>query len=452
MLLTDLSRREGIGASAQYVELGPFRLLIDAGMDPKGVGLEATPQWDRIADQSLDFVFLTHCHLDHLGTLPMVLRRHPDAMVLASKASTMLAPRMLRNSANVMKRQRDELRIAEYPLYTFGEIDAIEGRMFSMNYGQPKRFEKHGEWLEVTFFRAGHIVGASGIRLVYKHRSIFFTGDVLFREQTILPGADFPDQPFDTLVMETTRGHTERASDITRASEVERLLTTIENTLGHGGSVLIPVFALGRMQELLTILSQARLQKRLPAVPVFCSGLGMDLVDYFDAIARKTSQLRFRRQCLKDLGVRKLGGSLRPGKDLAIKGIYLVSSGMMVANTPSYAVAASALDHPHNTVCFVGYCDPDTPGGKLLNTERDAPFVFEKLDHVARVRAAIERFDMSGHADRDELLNFALQAEPRSVVLTHGDPAARDWFLDALIEHMPRAQVTSPEYGKTYQI
>lgn len=450
--MTDLSRERGIGANCLFVELGPFRMLIDAGIDPKRVGREATPRFSKLPSNSIDFIFLTHCHLDHLGALPVAMRHHPDALVLTSRASVILAPRMLRNSCNVMKRQAEELRISEYPLYTPGEIDRLEGSLHGLNVGDPRRFEKNGEWLEVTLHRSGHVAGAVGISLVYKHRRIFFTGDVLFTDQMTLPGANFPKESCDTLVMETTRGLTARQPQRSRPEEVERLLETISKTLNHGGSVLIPTFALGRMQEVLTILHHARSQKRLPECPIFCSGLGMDLVDHLDAVARKTGLVRFRRQVLRDLGVTKLRGDLKPGKDLRPKGIYLVSSGMLVENTPSYGVAACLLEHSHNTFCFVGYCDPDTPGGKLLATAADDAFLFKTLDHVATVRASIERFDLSGHADREELVDFALQCEPRAVVLTHGDPAARDWFFDEFTDCAPHIRLFDLEPGEAHQV
>ncbi len=452
MLYRDLSRRHGIAASAQYLELGPFKLLIDAGIDPKGIGLDATPDFSQIEDGCLDLICLTHCHLDHLGSLPVVARRHPQTPILCSRPSAMLAPRMLRNSCNVMKRQREELNISEYPLYNFAEIDWLEGQLMPTAYRHTRSFHKGEAVLDVTLYRAGHIPGAAGIELEYNRRKVFITGDVLFGEQKILPGADFPQGHVDTLIMETTRGSTPRQPGTGRQAEVQRLLQTIDNTLSQGGSALIPVFALGRMQELIAILAEALRHGHLPRVPVYCSGLGMDLVNYFDAIARKTREVRFRRQLMKDLGVRKLNHTLKPGGDLNPKGIYLLSSGMLVEHTPSYKAAAAALEHPHNTVCFVGYCDPETPGGHLQATPHDTDFLFDKLDSVVRVRASIERFDLSGHADREELLDFALAKDPRSLVLVHGDPESRDWFMDELLERAPGVQITDPEIGQSYRL
>lgn len=452
MTILDLGRRRGIGANCLFVELGPFRLLIDAGMDPKAEGLQATPDFSLIDDYSIDLIVLTHCHLDHLGALPLALRRNPTAQVLMTAGSMILAPRMLRNSVNVMKRQRDEAGLRELPLYGHAEIDHIEGQFCAMTYRQPRDFTKDGETLGVTFYRAGHIVGAAGFMLTWRHRSVFFTGDVLFGEQETLKGADFPTTSVDTLVMETTRGRTPRDPTRERSSEVERLLSTIENTLAGGGSVLIPVFALGRMQELMAIFFRRFIEGRRSLPKIFCSGLGLDLVNYFDAVARRTRMVNFRRSLIKDLKIERFAGELRPGRDLSVRGIYLVSSGMLVEHTPSYGIAASLLDHSRNSVCFVGYCDPDTPGGQLLECGRGDAFQFRKLDYVAKVQASIERFDLSGHADREELMDFALRLDPRAVVLTHGDPEAREWFQDQFAELTPSTVVHDPEVGESISV
>jgi len=440
MRLTELGRHRRIGANCLLAEIGPFRVLIDAGLDPKSVGRDATPNFALLGDGPLDLVILTHCHLDHVGSMPIVCRQHPEALFVASRASQMLAQRMLRNSVNVMKRQRDEQRNTELPLYTFSEVDAFDRALIGLSFGQPRTIDRDGEELTFMLHRAGHIVGAAGVSIVYKHRRIFFTGDVMFGPQATLEGADFPIEATDTLVMETTRGAQSRVPERTRGSEVERLISTITHTLDRGGCALIPVFALGRMQEVLTLLLEARGRGDLPECPVFCAGLGMDLADYFDAISRKIGGLSFRRSVLKQLKVQP-PPPFKPGRTPGQGGIYVLSSGMLVEHTPSYHAAAAMLDDHANSICFVGYCDPETPGGELLATAQGDSFLFSVIDHAAPVRAAIEQFDLSGHADRDELLQFAHQLDPRSIALTHGDPEARGWFFDELVDADPKRQV-----------
>lgn len=125
---------------------------------------------------------------------------------------------------------------------------------------------------------------------------------------------------------------------------------------------------------------------------------------------------------------------------------------MLVEHTPSYVVAGALLSHPHNSVCFVGYCDPDTPGGKLLRAKHDDAFSFDVLDYVGSVRAHVDKFDITGHADREELMEFAKAVEPKTIILTHGDPEAREWFEGTLAERMPDVKVINPEPLEEYGV
>lgn len=448
MKLIDLNRQGGIGANSLFVDIGGIRLLIDSGLHPKFAGREATPDFTPLRSSEADAIIITHCHLDHIGSLPIVMRENPRAPVLMSVPTSMLIARMLHNSVNVMERQKEEQTIPEYPLFTHGEVDGLASRFVCLPLGQPKklRVRSAGQQneLEITLHSAGHIAGAVGVEVHHKHRRIFFTGDVQFEGQRTLHGARFPQGHFDTIVMETTRGATERPEGKTRASELNRLIETINHTIGRGGSILIPVFALGRQQELLTVLNDARSFGKLVSCPVYSGGLGMDIVDYFDEIARKTGAIQFTRHVVKELGVKRPPQNLIAGRDPRQNGIYLMSSGMVVENTPSYIVASCLAGHARNTIAFVGYADPDTPGGKLLAAPHGEKFLFATLDTVVKLNCQIERFEMSGHADRDELLDFALRREPRAVVLTHGDQPARDWFADEFKRADPSIKVIDP--------
>jgi Cft2 family RNA processing exonuclease len=441
MKLIDLNRAGGIGANSHFAQIGDFNFVVDCGLDPKGTGRLAAPDFGPIRGHNLNLVIITHCHLDHIGSLPVLLREHPEAQVVMSLGSRMLIERMLHNSANVMMRQREEENIPDYPLFTHEEIDRISSRLHGLPYGKPKKFRSQKDEVEITLFSAGHVAGAAGVEVKHKHRAIFFTGDVLFEDQRILKGAQFPAGHFDTLVMETTHGASETRPGVHRAGEMQRLVDDINATIERGGSFLIPVFALGRMQEILTILHDARRFRKLVDCPFFASGLGMDLADYFDEIARKTKHVQFNRSVIKELKIKPLPRKLDAGRDYEANGIYLISSGMVVERTPSYTLASGLLGHARNTIGFVGYCDPDTPGGALLAAKPGDTFVFEAAKVKTKVKAHIERYHLSGHADRDHLLQFAVQTKARSIVLDHGDAPARAWFAQQLAEKSPESKI-----------
>ncbi len=452
MKLMDLNRDGGIGANSLFVQLGDLNILVDSGLHPKKVGRRAAPDHAPLRGKNLDLIIVTHCHLDHIGSLPVTMREHPNAAVIMTTSSRMLIERMLHNSASVMMRQREDQNIPDYPLFTHEEIDRIARRMTGVAFGHAKKFKGGRDEIEVTLHPAGHVAGAAGVEIKHKHRAIFFTGDVLFENQRTLPGAKFPAGHFDTLVTETTRGITQRVAEKTRGAEMARLIESINDTIKRGGSFLIPVFALGRMQEILSIVHDARKFRRLVDCPIYGSGLGMDLVDYFDEISRKTRHIQFNRAIVKELKVRPLPRVLTPGEDPKQNALYIISSGMLVERTPSYTLASGLLGHAGNTIGFVGYCDPDTPGGRLLASKPGDTFLFETAHVKTKIKARVERFELSGHADREELLQFAVQTGARSIVLTHGDPAARDWFARQLAAKLPSAKVIDPVPLKQYQV
>ncbi|MDR2200830.1 MAG: MBL fold metallo-hydrolase [Puniceicoccales bacterium] len=455
MFFEDLNPECEIGANCHYVKLGSFHIVIDAGMSPREIGLNALPNFSEIPDGSLDFIIATHCHLDHIGAIPILLRNHPKARLLVTPQSRVLMPVLLENSYVVMKHQRKELGIREYPLFEKHEIERLGEYFFEMKYGVRRTFRKDEDQIDIEFFDAGHVAGAGGVMLEYKHRRIFFSGDILFRRQRILQAGKWPEKKIDALVMETTRGATERTEQKQVEAEIERLILTIQYTLRRGGSVLIPTFAFGRTQEVLTILHEAVRAKKIDKkTPIVCSGLGLAIVDTFDEISQKYPSLQFRKSVLKDLGVIPLNRMkfLQPGEEPSKPTIFVISSGMMVENTPSYNIAACLLGNAKNSFCFVGYCDPETPGGQLLASSTGGNFLFSALHYSTPIRAAVERFDLSGHADREELLQAAIRLDPRVIVLSHGNEESRNWFYDELTYNAPHIHVLNPAVLTPYQI
>src|SRR6516162_9792410 len=136
MQITNLNPDADIGASAWFVELEGNRLLMDAGVHPKREGRSSLPLYNLVQNEDLDAIAISHCHHDHVGSLPIALRYFPHAHVLMTELSYLIVERVLHNSVNVMTRQRDELGIKEYPLYTHDELDDIAPRFQGFKYNR----------------------------------------------------------------------------------------------------------------------------------------------------------------------------------------------------------------------------------------------------------------------------------------------------------------------------
>ena len=250
----NLTRDVEIGANCYLLRTKGKSIILDSGMHPKKEGLAATPNFQLIPDDKVDYILITHAHQDHVGTLPYLTRREPHARVLMTEPTTRIADVMLHNSVNVMLMQKEEHDIPNYPLFTHRGVEFSRQSWQSCSTGRRYDLgeERHNE-VSCEFFHSGHILGASGVTIRAEGKTIFYTGDVNFENQTLIRGAIFPEGSVDVLVMETTRGDSETPLGYTRASEEERLLRAIREAFGRGGSVTIPLFALGKTQELLAM-------------------------------------------------------------------------------------------------------------------------------------------------------------------------------------------------------
>jgi predicted metal-dependent RNase len=237
--LIDLNHQGGIGANSLYLKIGGgFNLLIDCGLNPKTPGLNAMPDLRPLRGVHLDAIIVTHCHLDHIGSLPVVMREHPEAVVLLTNSSRMLIEKMLRNSANVMQQQSEEADIPGYPLFTHNEIRQCVKRFVGLPFKRVRKIRGQKDEIEIMFHRSGHVAGAAAVEIHHKQRQIFVNGDVMFEDQRTLQGAQFPSGHFDTLIIETTRGMTEREYGKERVHEIARLVASINDPIGRGRVIL----------------------------------------------------------------------------------------------------------------------------------------------------------------------------------------------------------------------
>ena len=154
MKLTDLNRDGGIGANSLFIQLGDLKILLDCGLHPKKTGRAATPDLSVLRGVQLDLIIITHCHLDHIGSLPVAMREHPEAAVIMTTSSRMLIERMLHNSANVMLRQKEEDNIPDYPLFTHDEVDRCGRRLTGLPFGHAKHFRGAKDEIEIKIGRA----------------------------------------------------------------------------------------------------------------------------------------------------------------------------------------------------------------------------------------------------------------------------------------------------------
>lgn len=453
MRFRNLTRHLGIGANSYLLETSGSRIILDSGMHPKFEAQEALPDLENLEENSADAIVVTHAHLDHVGSLPLAHRRHPNAKVFVTPATSDLAEAMLHNSVNVMQSKRLELGITEYPLFTHQEIEDMLPRFEHRATDRPFDLDHDGK-VRATFHDAGHILGSVGVKIVADGKTLFYTGDVNFEHSTLIKGAIFPTEPVDALIIETTRGAVQRPADYTRASEERRLASAINDVISRGGSVLIPVFAIGKTQELLTMIHQFKKRGQLPKkTPVYIGGLSTKMTVIYDRHAETTRRRVEGFEVLKEMDL-EAGSRKRPGPIPLYPGcIYALSSGMMTEKTVSNAFAQQGfIDNPKNGLFFVGYADPESPAGKIIAAGKGEIVQLDPSLPGMRLNCATDTFDFSGHAIREDLVRYIKTVKPKKTFLVHGDEAARQWFVETLRREMPEMETIVPEPGTDYEI
>ena len=454
MRITNLNPDSAIGASGWFVEIEGHRLLLDAGIHPKREGRESLPLYDLVKNEEVDAIAISHCHHDHVGSLPIAMRYFPGAHVLMTDLSYFLVERVLHNSVNVMKRQRDELGIKEYPLFSHDELDDIAPLFQGFKYNREvdwAAFQKtRAGFLSPTleFYDAGHALGSAGIMVRGQKEMLFYTGDVCFHDQTILRKARFEDVKADVLIMETTRGNRALPPGFSREGEIERLSQSIQRVLERKGSVLIPTFALGRTQEILALLALLMGEGKLQRQPIYIGGLGRVFTEIYDLQSHRTHRQYPNLQLHEALNLIVLDQGQAEKMRLTGGRLFVITAGMMSEHTAAHDLALRMIGDENQAIFFVGYSDPDTPGGRLKAAARGETFLLSPSGGQVTKLCEIEDFDLTAHANRDELLDFVGAVEPRVVLLGHGEEESRNWFEEQIRARYPKVKVIQPKPGE----
>lgn len=459
MLLIPLGESDKIGASCYYLNVEGTGILLDAGQSPSDDSVDGLPRLDLLDDDPdhvIDHVVITHAHHDHVGALPTVIRKWPHAAIHMTVATRHLLDTLLPASARLQARRAKESGTVGPIGLTEEEVEAVT-YLFN-GHSLEERFDLTGllgrSHVTGHFYHAGHVLGAAGLLVEFEEgglrRRLFYTSDTNLRNQTIHPGGEYPDPPIDVLILESTLGADSDIENTTRRSEEEALCEAITRTLARGGRVLLPVFALGRAQEVLALIDRFKRRGRIPdSVPVYTSGLMRGVSDIYDRTRYSSPRLDPEFEVYGVDQKRMPRSRAAATNVLQEPAIHVASSGMMLENTLSNRLAQRLMSDEKSGIFFVGFIKDSAPGSRLLEGfENGTTVSLDPTHKPQKVRCEVGKFRLTGHSNRRDLISLVERLNPQITVLVHGDPEARSWMADNIRFFHPDTEVVLSEQGQ----
>ncbi len=438
-----------VTGSCHYLKVGDKHMLVDYGMEQgrnyyENVDLPVKPA-------QIDYVFLTHAHIDHSGMLPQLFARGFKGQILCTNATKELCEIMLLDSAHIQlqeaeyrkkkaKRRGEEMNYE--PAYTMQQAQEVMRQFRAFNYGDTITLSK-----EVTFrfTDIGHLLGSASIELWLtegeEHRKVVFSGDIGNINQPLLRDPQ-PTAEADYVIMESTYG--DRLHEPPHRGYVEQLADIIDETLGRGGNLVIPAFAVGRTQVMLYYIKQIKDLGLIPGnndFPVYVdSPMAVRATSVFEdneEMCYDEEAKAMLRQGINPITFRNLHLSITVEESAAINRdlvpkVILSASGMCDAGRIKHHLKHNITGR-ENTILFVGYQSEGTLGRRLIDGADEVKIFGEPY----KVNAQIVLMDgMSGHADKDGLLHWinSFTTKPKKVFVVHGEDTVTDDFARCLEE------------------
>ncbi|UPQ79893.1 MBL fold metallo-hydrolase [Flavobacterium azooxidireducens] len=440
-----------VTGSKTLVEHNETRILIDCGLF-QGIKSLRDLNWQPLAIEpaTIDFVLLTHGHLDHCGWLPLLIKNGFKGKIFCTGPTKQIAKLILTDSAKIQEEEASKANQEHFskhnpaePLYTVVDAERVTSFFKVVEKDIEIRLTDES-WF--TFFQSGHILGACSIKLNINEKVLVFSGDV-GQEDDVLMYPPKKPQKADYVFLESTYGNRlHPQNDV--LLDLEMIINT---TINRGGNVVIPSFAVERAQTVMYLLWQLRLQNRIPDIPyIIDTPMGIKVLDIFNDNPKwhKLNPNQCEEMCSMFSMISDFEDTVnaiydkRPKVVIAASG--MITGGRVLSYLERYIVK------PENTVMLVGYQAEGTRGRKLVEGAKEIKF-FGKYYPVEAEVVLVE--GLSAHGDQQDLLNWLseLKQKPQKIFLVHGENEAADTLRTKIFDTYG-IEATVPLLGQVVEI
>ncbi|MBT7903064.1 MBL fold metallo-hydrolase [Candidatus Woesearchaeota archaeon] len=433
MKLTFHGGAREVGRSCVELDTGRTKVLFDSGImiEPEGT---AYPINLNNLDQ-IDAVFLSHAHVDHSGALPYLDHNGLNCPIFCTKVTKNICRLLLTDSFKVGKLSFQDLGYEKNDIYK------------ALDFMRRVKLREEGTIgdLDFTFYDAGHIPGSTSILVETSHskyKKIFYTGDIKASETCLLnpPSVDVKRDlsDVDVLITETTYGNRIHSP---RRTEVNRFLKVISTTLARGGNVLIPVFAVGRAQEILLMLAENVSDYDKMGINIYLDGMAKKATEIMLACPETLKDSK-KLQKMFNKAI-KVDGKMRK-KVLRRQSIIVTTSGMLTGGA-ILSYLKETYKNNRDSILLTGY-QAEATNGRLL-MEEGCVYID---GHRKKVNCQLDKFDFSAHSDQAEIKDLIRNINPKKLILMHGDPEALNEILEWA--KVKEYDVCAPSLGETIDL
>uniref|UniRef100_A0A1Q3F4J9 Putative exonuclease of the beta-lactamase fold involved in rna processing translation n=1 Tax=Culex tarsalis TaxID=7177 RepID=A0A1Q3F4J9_CULTA len=443
LLIRPLGAGQEVGRSCIMLEFKGKKIMLDCGIHPGLSGMDALPFVDLIEADEVDLLFISHFHLDHCGALPWFLQKTSfKGRCFMTHATKAIYRWMLSDYIKVSNISTEQM------LYTEADLEASMEKIETINFHEERDVMGVRFWA----YNAGHVLGAAMFMIEIAGVKILYTGDFSRQEDRHLMAAEIPTMKPDVLITESTYGtHIHEK----REDRESRFTTLVQKIVQQGGRCLIPVFALGRAQELLLILDEYWSQNpELQEIPIYyASSLAKKCMAVYQTYINAMNDKIRRQIAVNNPFVFRHISNLKGIDHFEDIGpcVVMASPGMMQSGL-SRELFETWCSDPKNGVIIAGYCVEGTLAKTILSEPEE---ITSMSGQKLPLNMSVDYISFSAHTDYQQTSEFIRLLKPTHVVLVHGEQNEMSRLKSALqreYEHDPNANITLHNPRNTHAV